>query len=50
LRFIRGDIAVSSPAEVSAMAMSAGKREMDNILRLPARFAGKVNGRGIVQP
>jgi len=34
--FIHADIAVSSPAEVSAMAISAGKREMDNLQRLLA--------------
>ena len=48
MRFIHADIAVSSPAEVSAMAMSAGKREMDNLQRLLALAKAEDLGSGDV--
>ena len=44
--FIRADIAVSSLAEVSAMAISAGKREMDNLQRLLAMAKAEDLGNG----
>ena len=46
--FIHADIAVSSPAEVNVMAMSAGKREMDNLQRLLALAKAEDLGGGDV--
>ena len=48
LRFIRAALAVSSSVEVSVMAISAGKREMDNLQRLLALAKAEDLGSGDV--